>query len=108
MDKTLLSEESTQAPKAPGMKYRHYAPKAKLIMVEGDLREEILAIRQISYEADRKGKPIGIIATSETLPFYNHGIVKNIGTRRERKNNCSQSLQHTSGIRRGKRGYDLQ
>ena len=57
VDKTLLSEESTQAPKAPGMKYRHYAPKAKLIMVEGDLREEILAIRQISYEADRKGKP---------------------------------------------------
>ena len=85
VDKTLLSEESTQAPKAPGMKYRHYAPKAKLIMVEGDLREEILAIRQISYEADRKGKPIGIIATSETLPFYNHGIVKNIGTRENEK-----------------------
>ncbi len=85
VDQTLLSENSTQAPKAPGMKYRHYAPKAKLVIVEGDLREEILAIRQLAYEADRKGHPVGIIATSETLPFYNHGIVKNIGTRENEK-----------------------
>ena len=60
VDQTLLSENSTQAPKAPGMKYRHYAPKAKLMIVEGDLREEILAIRQLAYEADRKGHPVGI------------------------------------------------
>lgn len=85
VDQTLLSESSTQAPKAPGMKYRHYAPKAKLIIVEGDLREEILSIRQLAYEADRKGHPVGIIATNETLPFYNHGIVKNIGTRENEK-----------------------
>lgn len=85
VDQTLLSENSTQAPKAPGMKYRHYAPKAKLMIVEGDLREEILAIRQLAYAADRKGHPVGIIATSETLPFYNHGIVKNIGTRENEK-----------------------
>ena len=76
VDQTLLSENSTQAPKAP---------KAKLMIVEGDLREEILAIRQLAYEADRKGHPVGIIATSETLPFYNHGIVKNIGTRENEK-----------------------
>ena len=80
-----MSENSAQPPKAPGMKYRHYAPKAKLVIVEGDLREEILAIRQLAYEADRKEHPVGIIATNETLPFYNHGIVKNIGTRENEK-----------------------
>ena len=85
VDETLLSDKSTQAPKAPGMKYRHYAPKAKLMIVEGDLREEILAIRQLAYEADRKGRPVGVIATNETLPFYNYGIVKNIGTRENEK-----------------------
>ena len=85
IDQTLLSENSAQPPKAPGMKYRHYAPKAKLVIVEGDLREEILAIRQLAYEADRKEHPVGIIATNETLPFYNHGIVKNIGTRENEK-----------------------
>ena len=80
-DDNSMSEKSARAPKAPGMKYRHYAPKAKLVIVEGDLREEILAIRQLAFEADRKGRPVGIIATSETLAFYKYGIVKNIGTR---------------------------
>lgn len=85
VDRTLLSETNEQPPRAPGMKYRHYAPKAKLIIVEGDLREEILAIRQLAYEADRQHHPVGIIATNETLPFYNHGVVKNIGTRGNEK-----------------------
>lgn len=85
VDETLLGDESDKAPKAPGMKYRHYAPKAKLYIVEGDLREEILAIRQLAYAADSEGKKIGIIATSETLPFYKYGVVKNIGTRENEK-----------------------
>ncbi len=85
VDETLLGDESDKAPKAPGMKYRHYAPRAKLIIIEGDLRKEILAIRQLSYEAHREGRTVGIIATGETLPFYNYGIVKNIGTRENEK-----------------------
>ena len=85
VDQTLLNADSVQAPKAPGMKYRHYAPKARLFIVEGDLREEILAIRQLSYAAHRKGKEVGIIATAETLPFYNHGIVKSTGSRENEK-----------------------
>lgn len=81
IDETLLGSESKKPPKAPGMKYRHYAPKARLIIAEGDLREEILAIRQLAYAAHREGKDVGIIATGETLPFYKYGIVKNIGSR---------------------------
>lgn len=85
VDETLLGDESDKAPKAPGMKYRHYAPKAKLFVVEGDLREEILAIRQLAYAAYKENKKAGIIATGETLPFYKYGVVKNIGTRENDK-----------------------
>lgn len=85
IDQTLLDSDSGIKPKAPGMKYRHYAPKAKMQILEGDLRDEILAIRQIAYSAHRQGKKIGIIATSETVPFYKYGIVKNIGTRENEK-----------------------
>lgn len=35
IDKALLDSENLK-PKAPGMKYRHYAPKAKMYLVEGD------------------------------------------------------------------------
>ena len=85
VDETLLGDESNKAPKAPGMKYRHYAPKAQLIIVEGDLREEILAIRQLAYAAHRQGRKIGVIATNETVSFYNYGTVRNIGTRENEK-----------------------
>ena len=85
VDETLLVAESEKAPKAPGMKYRHYAPKAKLMIVEGDLREEIFAIRQLAYKAYKEGRKVGVIATTETLPFYKYGVVKNIGTRENEK-----------------------
>ena len=85
VDETILGSESKKPPKAPGMKYRHYAPKARLAIVEGDLREEMLAIRQLAYAASREGKKVGIIATDETLPFYKYGLVKDIGTRENEK-----------------------
>lgn len=85
VDETVLGDESEKAPKAPGMKYRHYAPEAKLFVVEGDLREEILAIRQLAYAAHREGRRIGVIATAETLPFYKYGVIKSVGTRENEK-----------------------
>lgn len=81
VDATLISEEHNQAPKAPGMKYRHYAPKAQLMIVEGEVSETIKAIRQIAYEQVRLGFKVGIIATGETAEYYTNGVVKNIGTR---------------------------
>ena len=85
VDRTLIDSASIKPPTAPGMKYRHYAPRAELKILEGDLREEILAIRQLSYAGSRKGKKVGIIATTETLPFYSNGIIKNVGTRENEK-----------------------
>ena len=67
------------------MKYRHYAPKAKLTIVEGSLKEEVFAIRQLAYEKSRQGVQVGIIGTNETVEFYTHGLVKNIGSRENEK-----------------------
>ena len=85
IDETLLGRETDKAPKAPGMKYRHYAPKAKLMIVEGNVKEEVLAIRQLCYAAVREGKRVGVIATNETYSYYTNGVVKNIGTREMKK-----------------------
>lgn len=35
LDQTILDGTTAQRPKAPGMKYRHYAPKGELSIVEG-------------------------------------------------------------------------
>lgn len=74
-------DDNGEAPKAPGMKYRHYAPKGVLTIVEGTLRDEVQAIRQIAYARIREGVSCGIIASEETFPFYTNGIIKNIGSR---------------------------
>ena len=38
MDPGIIASDSLQKPKAPGMKYKHYAPKADLILVDGEGR----------------------------------------------------------------------
>lgn len=81
VDQALLTEDTGEAPKAPGMKYRHYAPKAQLMIVEGETEEAVKAIRQIAYEQTRLGYKVGIIATNETIDFYTTGVIKNIGSR---------------------------
>lgn len=85
VDEALISENSTKAPKAPGMKYRHYAPKAELIIVEGEPEEAVKAIRQIAYEQVRLGYKVGIIATNESIEEYTTGMIKSIGSRDNEK-----------------------
>lgn len=91
VDTAVLSGDSSEAPKAPGMKYRHYAPKAQLQIVQGTVREEVYAIRQLAYEKYREGKTVGIIASAENVSKYTHGIVKNIGTR-ENQSSIAKNL----------------
>lgn len=71
-------------PKAPGMKYRHYAPKAQMTLVEGaDLEEMTEKLRVLAAEKIQQGYQVGIICTEETRKQYPEGIVRSIGTRGE-------------------------
>ena len=83
MDKGLIKPDSKVHPKAPGMKYRHYAPKADLAIVEGSTEGVIAEIEKRAGEAEEKGLTVGIIATDETKGRYSHGIVKSIGSREQ-------------------------
>jgi L-threonylcarbamoyladenylate synthase len=75
VDPALLS--SGQAPKSPGMKYTHYAPKAPLILVQGS--QETL---QKLVTRDRKlGKKIGVLTTEENQHLYDADVVLSCGTR---------------------------
>ena len=83
MDKGLLITANSVHPKAPGMKYRHYAPQADLAIVEGPTEKVISYINQMTEEASKKGLRIGIIAADETAARYKNGIVRSIGSREE-------------------------
>lgn len=83
VDNALLDEEGGDPPKAPGMKYRHYAPKAKLCVVEGDGEAVVKEINRIADENIQKGNRVGIIGTQESIGAYLNGVVKCIGTRQD-------------------------
>lgn len=68
-------------PKAPGMKYRHYAPKASLTLVEGDTEAVTARINELAAQKMEEGLRVGIICTEETKPLYPAGMVKSIGFR---------------------------
>lgn len=47
--------------RSPGMKYRHYAPKARMTIVEGSAEEAQARIRKLAEEGLRKGKRVGVL-----------------------------------------------
>ncbi len=84
MDPTLFVQgEALGKPKAPGMKYRHYAPKAELSIVEGDPERVIERINEIAKDYMDNGQKVGVIASSETMAAYHATVVKAIGSRED-------------------------
>lgn len=81
VDKSVIDAGSHAAPKAPGMKYRHYAPKAELTVVEGSISQAAEEIIRLTGEKIAEGFKVGIIATEETILRYSMGEVKCIGAR---------------------------
>ena len=83
VDKAIIAPDSGVKPKAPGMKYRHYAPRADLAVVEGSTEAVIAAINQLAEEAEAEGKRVGIIATkTRRRTGTPKGLVLSLGARK--------------------------
>lgn len=85
VDKTLIRPDSKEVPKAPGMKYRHYAPKASLTVVEGETDAVVSFINAQTCARIAEGSSVGIIGTEETIGRYSAGDVKCVGTRADER-----------------------
>jgi L-threonylcarbamoyladenylate synthase len=83
VDQTILSAASGIAPKAPGMKYRHYAPKGDLAIVKGEITRVITYVNERIKEGQAQGRKIGVIATDETVDAYESCIKKSVGHRND-------------------------
>ena len=80
-DPTLLDSDSKEAPKAPGMRYRHYAPKGELVLVEGSPEAVVLYINEQTSLHRQQGEKTGIIGTTEMTGRYEADSVKIAGSR---------------------------
>lgn len=83
IDPGILAADDTTKPKAPGMKYKHYAPKADMIIVDGQQQAVVEKINVLTREAHEKGQKTAVIATEETKAAYEADVVLNIGARED-------------------------
>ncbi len=90
-DPTILDGTSSERPKAPGMRYRHYAPKGELTIIEGNRDEVIARINEELRNASLNGLKTGVIATSENADVYRADSIKIIGSR-DREEQIAASL----------------
>lgn len=98
IDKAILSTgvKDGLKPKAPGMKYRHYAPKGDLTLYKGDETCVVKAINEAACEKMKKNKKVGIIATEETKDLYKADYIMCIGSRKDEES----IAKHLYGILR--------
>ncbi|MEM3399728.1 MAG: L-threonylcarbamoyladenylate synthase [Candidatus Micrarchaeia archaeon] len=55
-------EKNDEKPLSPGMKYRHYAPRADVLLILGDYRRRVEKIRELAENYRKTGKKVGIMA----------------------------------------------
>lgn len=82
-DPGIIAADSTKKPKAPGMKYRHYAPKANLMLIDGAKCAVVDKINELTDVMHSEGKKVGIIGTDETVASYRGDMVLSIGARED-------------------------
>ena len=71
-DKAIISKTADPniRPKAPGMKYRHYAPKGDLTVFEGTADAVIKAINKAVEDRKAEGYSTGVMASEEFADRY--------------------------------------
>ncbi|MBQ9984241.1 MAG: threonylcarbamoyl-AMP synthase [Lachnospiraceae bacterium] len=87
IDPSLVHSEEGIRPKAPGMKYTHYAPQGELTLVESaqgnvgtktkgtvfsnqPVKQVVETIQALAKERQKEGCKVGIMAPKETISYY--------------------------------------
>lgn len=75
---------ATSPPKSPGVRYRHYAPLAPVVLFEGDPEARFFRLSSRIKELTAEGKTVGVAVVSESLPRLPRGargrlVVRDMG-----------------------------
>ncbi len=84
IDSSLVANLEVSSPKSPGMKYKHYAPTCDIFVISSEKFENIYKnINLLAFEALNNNERVGILATTQSLKFYDSSkfFVINLGDR---------------------------
>lgn len=75
--------EDGLAPRSPGMKYTHYAPRGVLTLVRGDREAVSEAIQKAVRESRAEGSSTGVLAFDERAGRYDADLVIGMGSEKK-------------------------
>lgn len=64
-------QESEAAPRSPGMKYTHYSPQAKVVLVD-----KPVDLQRLADDARKQGEKVGVFATRTSFAYRADEVVK--------------------------------
>lgn len=69
--------------RSPGVKHKHYAPRADVVVVEGEVLAVVGRVTELVECYSRKGLRVGVLVSDETAHCYKVGVVKSLGSRKD-------------------------
>jgi len=76
-DKALAFEKA----RSPGVKHKHYAPDAEMVVVEGDAEHVMSKMKELIELYSGEGKKVGVLGTDETVRSLEADVIKSMGSR---------------------------
>jgi L-threonylcarbamoyladenylate synthase len=76
-DKPIPIEQA----RSPGISHKHYAPKAEMVLVEGEVQRVMRQVEELIALYREQRKRVGVLATDETVAHYRPDVVKSMGSR---------------------------
>ena len=71
--------------RSPGVKHRHYAPTAEVILVEGEASKIVSKVKELVDFYKQQNKRVGVLSTDENFGYYTADVVKSLGSRKNLK-----------------------
>ena len=81
--------EDREVAASPGMKYKHYAPDAKVIVIDGTPEETAKCVMTLYYDYLEEGKNVEILSTEQTHFRYRGASAVSIGDREHPETLCA-------------------
>jgi L-threonylcarbamoyladenylate synthase len=67
--------------RSPGVKHKHYAPNADVVVVEGEVEAVMRKMEELIRLYSEAGKKVGVLGTDETVRHYRTDVVRSMGSR---------------------------
>ncbi|MDO4852410.1 MAG: Sua5 family C-terminal domain-containing protein, partial [Clostridia bacterium] len=74
---------------SPGMKYKHYAPDARVIVIDGSPEDTAKCVLSLYYDFLEQGKTVEILSTKQTHTRYRGVEATEIGDREHPETLCA-------------------